>query len=65
MSLLMWGPSVDVPEVDDLALLLEKIVGCIQDVGSVDSRLIETWVLYGDELTALNFSVPIYTPCGY
>lgn len=36
-------PSVVMPEMDDLSVWLEKDVGWTQDVGSVDSRLIDTW----------------------
>lgn len=32
---------VDVPEIDDLAVLLEKDVGWTQKVGFVDRRLVE------------------------
>lgn len=34
-------PPVDVPEMDDLALLLEKDAGWNQDAGFVDPRLVE------------------------
>lgn len=36
-------PSVDMTEVDGLALLLENVTGWTQSVVSVDPRLVERW----------------------
>lgn len=46
-------PCTDVPDMDDLALLLEKDAGWTQDVGSVDPRRFEMWGEYQGELAAL------------
>lgn len=51
-------PSVDVRDVDDLALLLEKYVGWTQDIGSVDHYLVEMSRQYRDELASLKLSAP-------
>lgn len=50
-------PSVDVPEMYNRILLLEKNAGWIQDVGSVNSRLVEMWEKYQGTLVALILSV--------
>lgn len=39
------SPSAEVPEMDDLAILLVKDAGCTQNVGSVDPRLVDTRAL--------------------
>lgn len=38
--------SVGVPNMDDLALLLEDVTGRTQDVCSFNSRFIEMWIQY-------------------
>lgn len=50
--------SSQVLEMDDLALLLEKVVGWKQDVGLVDPWLIEKWSRYCDELVGAKLAVP-------
>lgn len=47
-------PSVYMPEMDDLALSLEKDANWTQDVHSVDHLLVEMWGRYRGELTAFN-----------
>lgn len=44
------------PEMDDLAALLEKNAGWMQDTSSIDPRLFEICGLYRGELTALMLS---------
>lgn len=51
-------PSVDMPDMDDLALLLEKDAGWTQYVVSVYLRLVEMCGQYRSELAALKLSVP-------
>lgn len=49
--------SVNVQEIEDLALLLEKDAGWTQDDRSVDPHLFQTWGQYRGELPALKSSV--------
>lgn len=49
-------PSFDVPNKNDLTLILEDIAGCIQDVDSVDPYPVKMWGQYQVECAALEFS---------
>lgn len=51
-------PSVDVSEMDELALLIEKDTGWTQNVDSVNLRLVKIWGQYRGALAALKLSVP-------
>lgn len=50
--------SKDVPDMNDLELLLEKDVDCTQDFGSVDPEIVETWGRYHSEMAAVSFAAP-------
>lgn len=51
-------PSVDVPEMNDLAILLGKCAGRIQNVVSVDSLLVAVWGQYRGDPSAIILCVP-------